>query len=58
MTMQDEVLTLVAFGYSNPQIATSLHLTEKQVKRKVRWLLEKYGAADKLEMAMMRWGTL
>jgi DNA-binding NarL/FixJ family response regulator len=46
---QFEVLSLLAKGYSNEQIATSLHRTEHTVKSHVAALFQLLGAANRTE---------
>ena len=46
---QHEVLALLAKGYSNKRIATSLFLTEHTVKAHVSALLSYFGASNRTE---------
>jgi DNA-binding NarL/FixJ family response regulator len=49
---EQEILRLVAQGYSNPQIAQQLHLAEGTVKNYVTNILQKTGARDRTQAAV------
>jgi DNA-binding NarL/FixJ family response regulator len=51
-TREREVLTLIAAGRSNKEIATILHLTEGTVKGYVSHILHKLGVADRTQAAL------
>lgn len=57
---ESEVLTLVAAGHSNPQIAEELHLAQATVKTHMGHLFQKLGVADRAAAvaAGMRRGLL
>lgn len=53
LTRRDkEVLSLVAMGFSNKEIAERLYLAEGTVKNRVSQLLEKIGARDRTQAAL------
>lgn len=53
LTRRDrEVLSLVALGYSNKEIAERLFLAEGTVKNRVSQILEKIGARDRTQAAL------
>jgi len=61
LTRRDrEVLSLVATGFSNKEIAEKLFLAEGTVKNRVSQLLEKVGARDRTQAALRarEWGVL
>lgn len=49
---EQEILRLVAQGYSNPQIAQELHLAEGTVKNYVTIILQKTGSRDRTQAAV------
>jgi DNA-binding NarL/FixJ family response regulator len=49
---EQEILRLVAQGYSNPQIAQELHLAEGTVKNYVTNILQKTGSRDRTQAAV------
>jgi DNA-binding NarL/FixJ family response regulator len=49
---EQEILVLVAQGYSNPQIAQQLHLAEGTVKNYVTNILQKTGSRDRTQAAV------
>ena len=49
---EQEILVLVAQGYSNPQIAQQLHLAEGTVKNYVTSILQKTGSRDRTQAAV------
>jgi DNA-binding NarL/FixJ family response regulator len=51
-----EIMTLIAAGHTNGQIAASLVLTEKTVKNHVNRLYAKLGAGSRAD-AIARWTT-
>lgn len=55
-TREIEVLTLIAAGNSNKQIAAALSITEETIKTHVRNILEKLRAHDRTHAAMLALG--
>ncbi|MGO8886949.1 MAG: helix-turn-helix domain-containing protein [Streptosporangiaceae bacterium] len=51
-----QVMSLIAAGHSNGQIAAHLVLTEKTVKNHVNRIYAKLGAGSRLD-AISRWGN-
>jgi DNA-binding CsgD family transcriptional regulator len=51
-----EIMTLIAAGHSNGQIAAHLVLTEKTVKNHVNRIYAKLGAGSRSD-AISRWGA-
>ena len=49
---EQEILRLVAQGYSNPQIAQELHLAEGTVKNYMTNILQKTGSRDRTQAAV------
>ncbi|MCB8945988.1 MAG: response regulator transcription factor [Ardenticatenaceae bacterium] len=49
---EQEILQLIAQGYSNPQIAQQLHLAEGTVKNYVTNILQKTGSRDRTQAAV------
>jgi len=52
-----EVLELVAHGYSNSEIACTLHLADSSVKTHVSHILNKLGMADRVQLVILAYET-
>jgi DNA-binding NarL/FixJ family response regulator len=50
---EQQILVLLAQGYSNPEIAQRLHLARGTVRNYVSTILQKLGAADRTEAAVV-----
>jgi len=50
---EQQILALLAQGYSNPEIAQRLHLARGTVRNYVSAILQKLGASDRTEAAVM-----
>ncbi|WP_199921814.1 response regulator [Psychromicrobium lacuslunae] len=56
-TREHEVFLLIAQGYSNPEIASSLFLSEATVKTHVGHILSKLGARDRVQIVVIAYET-
>lgn len=56
-TREHEVFLLIAQGFSNPEIASSLFLSEATVKTHVGHILSKLGARDRVQIVVIAYET-
>ncbi len=47
-----EIITLIAQGFPNKEIAAHLYLSEQTIKNKLRIVFDKLGVSDRLELAL------
>ncbi|ABY22792.1 two-component response regulator, LuxR family [Renibacterium salmoninarum ATCC 33209] len=54
---EHELFLLIAQGYSNPEIASNLFLSEATVKTHVGHILSKLGARDRVQIVVIAYET-